>query len=229
MLIRGERVHVAEDIHNLSDRPADFGKEIKFFTDALKMLATHALHLSIKLCFFLLPVLDVAEALDCIVNLGVLKYDGKYAISNVSAPFRLENDNVLKNRIILEMQAGLLILRIPGISLPPRLRLTVIFSFLANGVEADFAARAVRRRHEFADGVEERLDALVVTFKPAFEFSQFSGQVIIGCQHPAKADESAHDGDVDLHGAVASQHAGEHRDALLRESVGVVPSSAALI
>jgi len=98
--------------------------------------------------------------------------------------------------------------------------LAVTGGFFADGVEADFAARLGRSRHESTDGVEERLDAFVVTFEAAFEFGEFAGQGVIRCLHPAQAAERAHDGDVDLHGALAAQHAGKHGHALFGEGVG---------
>lgn len=72
MLIGHERVHVTKDVDDLGDRTADFGKEIELFPYALKMLATHPLHLGIELRLFLLPVLDVADTPDPIVNVGIV-------------------------------------------------------------------------------------------------------------------------------------------------------------
>jgi len=47
-------------------------------------------------------------------------------------------------------------------------------------------------------------------------------EVGIGGQEPAEPDEGAHDGDVDVDGAGAAQHAREHGDALLGEGPGRV-------
>jgi len=41
--------------------------------------------------------------------------------------------------------------------------------------------------------------------------------------------DGAHNGDFDLHGAFAAQHAGKHRHALLSEGIGVVSPSTALL
>lgn len=61
--------------------------------------------------------------------------------------------------------------RVSWLQLPFGLGLAVVGSFFADGVEADFAARLGRWRDEFADGVEERFDRLVVAFEAAFPAS----------------------------------------------------------
>ena len=98
----------------------------------------------------------------------------------------------------------------------------------ADGVEADCAFRLGGRGREFADGVEEGFDRSVVAFEAALQLDEFPREVLVARQHPSQTDERAHDGDVDLHGALAPQHAGEHCHALLGEGVGVVPTSAAM-
>lgn len=90
-------------------------------------------------------------------------------------------------------------------------------------MEADFAFGLGRWRHEFADGVEQRLDGVIVALQTAFQFGQLAGQDFVARQHPTEAHESAHDGDVDLHSTVAPQHAGKHRHPLLSEGVGQSP------
>jgi hypothetical protein len=45
-------------------------------------------------------------------------------------------------------------------------------------------------------------------------------QILVACQHFAKADKSAHDEDINLDGALASQDAGEHGHTLLSEGIG---------
>lgn len=47
-----------------------------------------------------------------------------------------------------------------------------------------------------------------------------TGQVAVGVYQAAQLDEGTHDGNVDLDRALGAQHAGEHGDALLSESVG---------
>jgi hypothetical protein len=85
MLIGRECVHVTKEIDDPSDCTANFGKEIQFFANALKILATHEiLHRGIQLRFFLLPIPDVGDNRDRVVNLGILEHDRKYAITDVS-------------------------------------------------------------------------------------------------------------------------------------------------
>ena len=63
-------------------------------------------------------------------------------------------------------------------------------------VKADLLARRIRRRHELANGVEERADGLVVSFQAALQFGQFAGEGLVGAQHPAQTYEGAHDRDI---------------------------------
>lgn len=83
--------------------------------------------------------------------------------------------------------------------------------------------------HELANGVKEIVDGLIVTFEMPLQFAQFAGQGLVGAQHPTQTHKGTHDGDVDLHGTFAPQHAGKHGHALFGESVRVVASSAALL
>lgn len=77
--------------------------------------------------------------------------------------------------------------------------------------------------HEFADGVEDDLELPVVFL---FERVEFFGEVGLGRQYPAQADEGPHDGDVDLYGAGAVEDARQHGDALFGEGVGGVSAAA---
>ncbi len=68
-----------------------------------------------------------------------------------------------------------------------------------------------------ADGFEQRVDAFVVVFDLALQLRQLMGQFLVQGERLPQAHKGAHDGDVDLDGALAVQHAGEHGDALLGE------------
>src|SRR5581483_2874650 len=86
-------------------------------------------------------------------------------------------------------------------------------------VEADFARRLLRngRIHELPNGFEKGADGVVMTFDAFFQFGELASELDVAAKHPAELDEGAHDGDVDLNGAVAVEHGGEHGDSLLRE------------
>lgn len=80
-----------------------------------------------------------------------------------------------------------------------------IYSIFVGALETDFALWFHGRSHEFADGIEKGFDSFVMAFEAAFELGEFPGQGFVALQHPPQTDESAHDGNVDLHGALAAQ------------------------
>ena len=46
-------------------------------------------------------------------------------------------------------------------------------------------------------------------------FGELASEFDVAAHHPAELDEGAHDGDVDLNGAVAVEDRGEHGNSLL--------------
>ena len=60
----------------------------------------------------------------------------------------------------------------------------------------------------------------------ALQFSQLVRQFLVQGQRFAQADERAHNGDVDMYGALAPQHAGKHGDSLLGERGDGFPPAA---
>ena len=68
-----------------------------------------------------------------------------------------------------------------------------------------------------------------MAFEISFQLPQFVGEVLVQGQRFPQAHKHAHDGDVDLRGTRTAQHARKHRDALLREDIGVEPASAPLL
>ena len=91
-------------------------------------------------------------------------------------------------------------------------------------METDLAVRGAGggRGHELADGFEERMYRGVVAFEALLEFREFAGEFDVISEELARLHEGAHDGDVDLHGALAAQDAGEHGHPLFRERIGEV-------
>jgi len=57
-------------------------------------------------------------------------------------------------------------------------------------------------------------------------FYNLAPQVFVSCEHGAELEEGAHDGDVNLHSAIAVEHAGEHSDAMFCESVRKITTTA---
>ena len=100
-------------------------------------------------------------------------------------------------------------------------------AIFGDGVKTDFAFWLRRRQHQFADGIEKRFDGLVVAFELAFQFGKLAGQGFIRGEQPAQTHKRTHDGDIDLHGSSAPQHAGQHRHALLGENVWHIPAATA--
>jgi len=59
---------------------------------------------------------------------------------------------------------------------------------------------------------------------PFLQFTQLSCQMHVRGGHLAESHECAHDGDVNLYGALTSEHGREHRHAFLRERMRPVPA-----
>src|SRR5436853_7068328 len=79
-------------------------------------------------------------------------------------------------------------------------------------MKTDLPPRRLRRKHQFADGIEDNLELRVIF---VFEISELTREIGIGEKHLAQAHKRAHDGDVNLHGTRTPQDAREHRDTLL--------------
>src|SRR6266446_4107721 len=117
----------------------------------------------------------------------------------------------------------------------------------ARRMKTDFPPGRIGRKHQLADGVEDDFELGVIF---VFQRRKLAGEFRVGQEHLAQTDKCAHDGDVDslfpnrsvaspcdqyslsngvparridLHGTRTPQDAGEHRDALLGEGVGVAP------
>ena len=73
--------------------------------------------------------------------------------------------------------------------------------------------------HELPDGLEHDGKLLVVLAQLAFELVELASQVFVGGHELAQPHEGAHDGNVNLDGAVAVEDAGEHGNTLLGEGV----------
>jgi hypothetical protein len=86
-----------------------------------------------------------------------------------------------------------------------------------------------RRSHELTDGFEEGADGSFMALDALFEFRQLVGKLGVTAENPAELNEGANDSDVDLNGALATQHAGEHADALLLKRAGNMTPSAATL
>lgn len=69
-------------------------------------------------------------------------------------------------------------------------------------------------------------EAGAVTPEEALQGAEFAGEFGETREHLAQLDEGAHTGDVDLNGAFAVEHAGEHGDTLFGEGVRQVASPA---
>ena len=57
------------------------------------------------------------------------------------------------------------------------------------------------------DRIDDRADLFVMFANALFEFGKLSREFAICFKHLAQLHERAHDGNVDLQGALASQHA----------------------
>ena len=90
------------------------------------------------------------------------------------------------------------------------------FLRLSPRAEADAAGLGFRWRHELADGVEYHLELAVVFL---LDRSEFARQVPMRSQQLAQPEERPHDRDIDLDGTLALQNTGEHRHAMLGESI----------
>jgi len=67
---------------------------------------------------------------------------------------------------------------------------------------------------------------MIVALDALLQVGQFAGEFGMTGQHLAKLNKGAHDHNVDLHGALAPQHAGEHSNALLGEGVRQIATPA---
>jgi hypothetical protein len=75
--------------------------------------------------------------------------------------------------------------------------------------------------------LEYRLDLLPVLVLPPFELFQSSRQLLMSSQELSQPDRGPHDRYVDLNGPFTPENGGQHGDALLREGIRQIASSAA--
>ena len=59
-----------------------------------------------------------------------------------------------------------------------------------------------------------------------FHFSDFAAQVFVRGKHGAKLEEGTHDSNIDLHGAITMQNAGEHGYTVFGEGVRTIATAA---
>src|SRR5260221_14246909 len=81
-----------------------------------------------------------------------------------------------------------------------------------------------RRGHQLANGFENDPEVFVIFL---FQFLELAGQVLMSRKNLAQAHEGAHDGDIDVNGALTAKHAGKHGNALFGESVREIAAPAA--
>ena len=84
-------------------------------------------------------------------------------------------------------------------------------------MEAEFFGGDGIGGYELFDSVEDDLEVLVVFL---FELFDFLGEELVRLHQGAELDEGAHDGDVDLDGALGTEDGREHSDTLFGEGVG---------
>ena len=97
------------------------------------------------------------------------------------------------------------------------------FESVGDGMKANFTPGSGFADFVFGDealdGVKDDVKLFVVFL---FEAVNPASQVAIGIHEAAQLDEGAHDGDVDLDGAVGAKDAGKHGNALFGEGVGEI-------
>jgi hypothetical protein len=65
------------------------------------------------------------------------------------------------------------------------------------------------RRHQLANRLEKNVNGVVMLPYPPLQLGKLARQFPIGCGQLAHLHKGALDGDVDLHGTITLQHAGE--------------------
>lgn len=88
-------------------------------------------------------------------------------------------------------------------------------SGLDSGVKSDLA---FGRNWGFKHLAESGKNGMEFGIVALFHFSDLAAQVLVSGEHGANLEEGAHDGDVDLNGAIAAKNAGKHGNAVFRES-----------
>ena len=68
-----------------------------------------------------------------------------------------------------------------------------------------------------------------MAFDASLQIGELAREFSVIGQNPTELDEGAHDGNIDLNGARAMQHARKTGDSLLGESVRAVPAAAASV
>jgi len=74
--------------------------------------------------------------------------------------------------------------------------------------------------HQFADGVEDNLEALVMRRQFVLNLVEFEREPSLVRQHPAHVQECSDDEDADFNRSLGLQDACQHHSAVLRECVG---------
>ena len=90
-------------------------------------------------------------------------------------------------------------------------------------MKADAASGRHGRGHELANGIEHDLELRIVF---PLQLVHAAGQIGVGRQEAALANEGAHNLDVHLDRALAVQDTGQHGHAVLRERKGQRTASA---
>ena len=77
------------------------------------------------------------------------------------------------------------------------------------------------------NGFEDILDTVVLFGLAPFEMLQAAGEVFVGGEEFAQADEGSDDGEADVYCEIATEDGGKHHDAVLGEDIGGITASTA--
>jgi hypothetical protein len=77
------------------------------------------------------------------------------------------------------------------------------------------------------NGIEDILDAVVLFGLAPFEMLEAAGEVFVGGEKFAQADEGSDDGEADVYCEIASEDGSKHHDAVFGEDEWGITASAA--
>jgi len=86
-------------------------------------------------------------------------------------------------------------------------------------LESDASGIRIRGLHQLAKHFKRSLNVVVMVGQRPFDFGETLCEIGVLMSQLSYPDERPHDRDVDLHGAVAAEHAGQHRNSLFREDI----------
>ena len=99
---------------------------------------------------------------------------------------------------------------------------TPISNWSGSGVKSDLAFGRNWGLKHLAESGENGVEFGVVTL---FHFSDLAAQVFVSGEHGAELEEGAHDGDVDLNGAVTMENARKHGYPMFGEDVRAIATA----